>query len=194
MKRTLMLLAVCASVALPVIAAAQPGPGPGGPPPPTAEQRAAMDKLRADAKTSAYAALTPAHRDRVTAIVADVASGKQSRADAAKAIDDLLTPDEHKAVRAAAESSFRARMNAMMGGRPPGPPGPPPAAHGAQHSGPSGAGPAPNGPPPAFGPGGPGGPGGRRFSPSAGRFLLMVSLSRGQLRNVIPRARSTSAP
>jgi translation initiation factor IF-2 len=185
MKRTFMLLALCATVAVPAVAFAQagPGPGPGMPAPPSPEQRAMMEKLRADAKTSAYNALTPAHRDRVTAIVADVAAGKQSRADAAKAIDDLLTPDEQKAVRDAATASFQARRAAMgAAGPPPGPPN-------ATAPGPNAAQPGPNGPPP-----GAAGPGGPRFAPSAGRFLLMVSLTRGQLRNLEPRARSTSAP
>jgi hypothetical protein len=187
MKRTFMLLALCATVAVPAVAFAQAGPGPGPGPgvqsPVSPEQRAMMDKLRADAKTSAYNALTPAHRDRVTAIVADVAAGKQSRADAAKAIDDLLTPDEQKAVRDAATASFQARRAAMgAAGPPPGPPN-------ATAQGPNAAQPGPNGPPPrAFGPGGP------RFTPSAGRFLLMVSLTRGQVRNLEPRARSTSSP
>jgi hypothetical protein len=185
MKRTFMLLALCATVAVPAVAFAQagPGPGPGMPAPPSPEQRAMMEKLRADAKTSAYNALTPAHRDRVTAIVADVAAGKQSRADAAKAIDDLLTPDEQKAVRDAATASFQARRAAMgVAGPPPGPPN-------ATAPGPNAAQRGPNGPPP-----GAAGPGGPRFTPSAGRFLLMVSLTRGQLRNLEPRARSTSAP
>jgi hypothetical protein len=179
MKRMLMLIALCATVAVPAVALAQAGPGPGGPPSP--EQRAMMEKLRADAKASAYNALTPAHRDRVTAIVADVAAGKQDRAAAVKQIDDLLTPDEQKAVRDAAEAAFRARR-AAMGAPPPGaarPPGPPNAAQ-----------PGPNVSPPA----GSFGQGRRRFPPSAGRFLLTVSLSRGQLRNLEPRARSTSAP
>lgn len=177
MKRVLMLLALCATVGVPAVALAQAGPGPGMPAPPSAEQRAMMEKLRADAKASAYNALTPAHRDRVTAIIADVAAGKQDPASAAKLIDDVLTPDEQKAVRDASEASFRARR-AAMGAPPPGPAGQPNAAQAG-----------PNGPPPRAGE-----PGGRRFAPSAGRFLLLVSLSREQMRNLMPRARSTAAP
>ena len=175
MKRTLLLLALCAGIVVPGAALAQAGPGPGMPPP-TADQRAAMQKMRADAKVAAYGALTPAHRERVTAIVADVVAGRQERRAAAKLIDDVLTPDEQKAVRDAAESSMRARL-AAMGGPPPGAAGAPP----------------PNGGPPNGGPPRPFGPGGR-FQPSAGRFLLMVSMSPPQMRNTMPRARSTSAP
>ena len=169
MKRLLILLALCASVTVPAAALAQAGPGPGAPPSP--QQRAAMEKMRADAKTAAYGALTPVHRDRVTAIIADVTAGKQDARAAAKLIDDVLTPDEQKAVRDAAEASFRARRAAMGG---PAPGGPPPAA-------------TQNGPPPR-----PFGPGGSSFSPSAGRYLLMVSISREQMRSLMPRARSTS--
>jgi hypothetical protein len=86
-----------------------------------------------------------------------VAAGRQDRLAAAKAIDDLLTPDEQKAVRDAVGASFRARRAAMMGGPPQGGP-----------------------------------PQGGRFAPSAGRFLLMVSLSRDQMRTTQPRARSIS--
>jgi hypothetical protein len=173
----LMLLALCATV-IPAVALAQAGPGAGVRPPPSPEQRAMMEKLRTDAKATAYGALTPAHRDRVTAIVADVAAGKQDRAAAAKLIDDVLTPDEQKAVRDAAAAAFRARRMAM-GGPPPGPP--------------NAAQPGPNGPPRADGPPRAFGPDGGRFSPSAGRYLLMVSMSREQMRNTMPRARSGSA-
>jgi hypothetical protein len=173
MKRPLVLLALCASVAMPLAAFAQPAPPmPGSPSP---DQRAMMEKLRADAKTAAYGALTPAHATAVTAIVGQVTAGSLGRRAAGKQIDALLTPDEQKAVLAAADTSRKAMM-AAMGGPPPGN-GPPPAG--------------PGGPPP-----GSGQPrdGGRFGPPSAGRFLLMVSMTRGQRRFTQPRARSTSAP
>jgi hypothetical protein len=165
MKR-LLLLALCAAIAMPLAAFAQPAPSMQGGPP-TPEQRAAMEKARADAKVAAYQALTPAHVTSVSAIVAQVAAGTLDRRAAGGQIDALLTPDEKTAVMAAANKSFAAMRSAMGG-----PGGPPPPQAGA---------------------GGP--PGGGRFGPpSAGRFLLMVSMSRGQMRNTQPRARSTSAP
>ncbi|HEV8022083.1 MAG TPA: hypothetical protein VGP41_12505 [Candidatus Lustribacter sp.] len=174
MKRFL-LLALCAAFAMPFAAVAQPAPPmQGGPPSP--QQRAAMEKARADAKVAAYQALTPAHVTSVNAIVAQVAAGSLDRRTASGQIDALLTPDEKTAVMAAASKSFAAMRAAMAG-----PGGPPP---------PNAAGGPPPGPPGAGGP-----PGGGRFGPpSAGRFLLMVSMSRGQMRNTEPRARSSSAP
>jgi hypothetical protein len=172
MKRLLLLLALCATVAAPVAVLAQAGPpGPGMQGPPSAEARAMMDKARADAKTAAYLGLSQAHKDRVTAIIADVVAGTRDPRAAAKLIDDVLTPDEQKGVWDAAETSRRA-MRTAMGGPPPGPPG----------AAPPGAGPPPER---AMG-------GGR--TPSAGRYLLMLSLSREQMRSLMPRARSTAAP
>jgi hypothetical protein len=180
MKRLFVLLALCASVAAPVAAYAQPAPPMDGGPSP--EQRATMEKLRTDAKAAAYGVLTPAHASAVTAIVAQVAAGTLDRRAAGRQIDALLTPDEQKAVLAAADKSRRAMM-AALGAPPRGPGGPPPG------SGPPPPGPA--GPPPGAGPP----PDGRRFGPpSAGRFLMMVSMSRDQMRSTMPRARSTAAP
>src|SRR5579862_8309696 len=104
MKRVFVLIALCASVSVPMAACAQPAP-------PTADQRAAYEKMRADAKTAAYATLTPAHAAGVNAIVAQVAAGTLDRRAAAGKIDALLTPDESKAVLAAADKS-RAAMRA----------------------------------------------------------------------------------
>jgi hypothetical protein len=174
MKRLLVLLALCASVAVPPAAFAQPAPPmPGGPSP---EQRATMEKIRTDAKAAAYGTLTPAHASAVTAIVAQVAAGTLDRRAARRQIDALLTPDEQKAVLAASDKA-RDAMRAAMG-----PGGPPRGAGGP----PPGAGPPPPGAEPP--------PGGRFGPPSAGRFLMMVSLSRDQMRSTMPRARSSSAP
>jgi hypothetical protein len=139
-----------------------------GPPgmggPPSPQQQAAMEKVRADAKAAAFAGLSPAHAASVNAIVAQVAAGTLDRRAAGGQIDALLTPDEQKGVLAAAAKS----REAMRGAGAPPPPG--------------------GGPPP-----GPPGPG--RFGPpSAGRFLLMVSMSPRQMRGLEPRARSSSAP
>jgi hypothetical protein len=92
MKRLLVLLALCASVAVPVGVLAQSAPpSQGGPSP---DQRAMMEKLRADAKAAAYSALTPAHAGAVTSIVAQVTAGTLDRRAAGTQIDALLTPDE----------------------------------------------------------------------------------------------------
>ena len=136
---------------------------------------AALNKLAEES-----ANLTPAHAAAVTAIVAQVVAGSLDRRAAGAQIDALLTPVEQKAVLAASDKSRAAMRAAMMaaGGRPPdaGPPPPP----------------GPGGPPPGAGPPPPGG--GRFGPPSAGRYLLMVSMSREQMRSLMPRARSTSAP
>lgn len=165
MMRLLVLLALCGAAArVPLAAVAQAGPELHAAP--TPEVRAMMDKARADAKAAAYGALTPAHAAAVTAVVAQVVAGTLDRRAAGGRIDALLTPDEQTAVLAAAEKSRGAMRAAMTaaGGPPPGPGGPPPPHRG--HIGP----------------------------PSAGRYLLMVSLSRQQRRSLMPRARSTAAP
>jgi len=181
MKRMLAVLALGAVFAVPLAAFGQMGPGPGmGGPPPTPQQQAAMEKARADAKAAAYAALTPAHATSVQAIVAQVTAGTLDRRAAVTQIDALLSPDEAKGVLAV-DAKSRAQMRAALGGSG-GPPPPPPNAGPP----PPGAG----GPPPGTGPPGPG-----RFGPpSAGRFLLMVSMGRPGMRGPMPRARSTSAP
>ena len=128
----------------------------------TDEQRAAMDNVMADAKTATYAALTPAHRDAVMSIVAQVSSGKLDPRSAGKQIDDLLTGGERASIATQAES-VRKAMRAAMGA----PDGPPPGGMAA------------NAPPP--GPGGaPEGSG--RYAESPGRFIMMVSISREQMR------------
>jgi hypothetical protein len=168
-----MLWCFCALALLPVAALAQQGPpGMGGPPSP--QQQAAMEKIRADAKAAAYAVLSPAHVASVNGIVAQVAAGTLDRRAAGGQIDALLSPDEQKGVLAAAAKSRDAMRAALRGAGAPPPGGPPPGA----------------GPPPGDGP-----PGGGRFGPpSAGRFLLMVSMSPRQMRGLQPRARSSSAP
>jgi hypothetical protein len=169
MKRLWMLCCLCVLAAVPATAFAQQGP-PGGGGPPSPQQQAAMEKARADAKSAAYAALTPAHAASVNAIVAQVVAGTLDRRAAGGQIDALLTPDEQKAVLAAAANARDAMRAARGAGAPPPPAGGPP-------------------------PGGPPGPGGGRFGPpSAGRFLLMVSMAPGQRRGLQPRPRSSSAP
>jgi hypothetical protein len=178
MKRLWMLCSLCALTLLPAAAFAQEGPpGMGGPPSP--QQQAAMEKIRTDAKAAAYAALSPAHAASVNAIVAQVAAGTLDRRAAGGQIDALLTPDEAKGVLAAAAKS-RDAMRAAMGGAAGPPPGGPPPGAGA--------------PPPAGGPPPGGPPGGGRFGPpTAGRFLLMISMSPRQMRRTQPRDRSGAA-
>jgi hypothetical protein len=181
MKTFLLLVALCAAIAVPAIVLAQqggpPGPmGPGGWHSPSPQMRAAMDKAHADGKAAAYAALSPAHATQVQAIVSQVAAGTLDRRAAAAQIDALLTPDEQKAVLAAgqkARNEMRAAMAANGMAPPPGPPAagapPPPGAAG----------------PPQYGRFGP---------PSAGRMLLMLSVTPDQLRSMIPGPRRSSAP
>jgi hypothetical protein len=175
MKRTLVIVALCASVCLPLVASAQQGPpgpmGAGGRPSPSPAMRAAMEQARAEAKTAAFAALTPAHAASVQAMLAQVTAGTLDRRTAAQQIDALLTPAESTGVLAAAEKA-RSSMRAAMTGMAPPPPG--------------AAAPPPGGLPPGgrgmFGP------------PSAGRALVMLSLSPPGRRYTMPTARSTSAP
>ena len=155
-----------------------------------------MEKIHAEAKTAAYAALTPAHAASVTSITAKVAAGTLDPRSAGKQIDELLTTDEQKAVLAAqqkARDTMRAAMEAAGAGPMGGPPGmggaggPPPGMRG----GPGG----PGSPGMRGGPDGPpGGPGGRHFGRSAGRYLMMVSMTPDEMRNLQPRARSSAAP
>jgi hypothetical protein len=154
MIRFVVAVMLVAALGTPLAARAQSGPD-GGPPP---AMRAKMDALRSQAKTDAYAALSADHRARVDAIVAQVAAGTLDPRDAGKQIDALLAPDETTAVVAVAEQSrkaMRATFGDMRGGPPPG--GPPP---GAPEAGP------PRG----------------HHAPSAGRFLIMVSLTPDQMR------------
>ena len=164
MKRLWMLCSLCVLMAVPATALAQQGPPPGMGAPPSPQQQAVMEKARADAKAAAYAVLSPAHAASVNAIVAQVLAGTLDRRAAGGQIDALLTPDEAKGVLAAAAKS-----------RPPGGPPPPPA----------GAAPPPGGEPQG---------GGRFGPPSAGRFLMMVSMSPRQRRGFAPGPRSSSAP
>jgi hypothetical protein len=198
MKRALVIVALTASVFMPVVAFAQPAPST-----PSPELRSMMEKIHAEAKMAAYAAIAPAHVASVNSITAKVAAGTLDPRSAGKQIDELLTTDEQNAVLAAsqkARENMRAAMEAAgvgpMGG-PPGMGGPPPGMHGGP-GGPDGAG----GPPPGMGgpgmhggpDGPPGGPEGRHFGRSAGRYLVMVSMTPDQMRNLRPRARSSAAP
>jgi len=172
MKRPFLVLMVAAFAGSPLLAAAQPAPGgPGGDamgPPPAV--RAKLESISAQAKADVYAALSPAHRAAVEAIVAKVTAGALDPHAAGEQIDALLTPDESQAVLAVATKS-REQMRVAFGGSAPPPP-------------PDG-GPPPPGPPPAAGPP-PGGPppGGmhERRKPSAGGFLMRVSLTPEQMR------------
>jgi hypothetical protein len=164
MKRLWMVFALCGLAVFPAVASAQSGPPPGMGGPPSPQQQAAMEKARADGKAAAYAVLSPAHATSVNAIVAQVTAGTLDRRAAGGQIDALLTPDEQKGVLAAAAKA-RDAMRAAMGAPPPPPPG--------------------AGPPPG---------GGRFGPPTAGRFLLMVSLPPRQRRGPQPTARSSSAP
>ncbi len=188
MQRTILcalLVALCFGV--PVAASAQPVPG--GMPTPSPEMRAKIDAVGAQAKAESLAALMPDHRARVQAILAKVAAGGLDPHEAEGQIDALLSPLETKAVMDIAVATTE-RMRAVFGGGPPGgPPGGGPPGGGPPGGGPD-AGPPGGGPPDAGPPGGgpPGPPpgaggwhGGRR-PPSAGGFLLRLSLTPEQMR------------
>jgi hypothetical protein len=170
------VIATSLSLILPVAAVAQPGPGPGPGPMATSspEMRAKLDAVGAQAKNEGYAALSPDHRAQVQAIVAKVTSGALDSRAAGEQIDALLSPEETKAVLGIA-GSLRARVGAVLGGGPPPPPGAGPPPDGGP---PPGAGAPPDGGPPADG----GPPGGGRHAPSAGAFLLRVSVTPEQMR------------
>ena len=97
-------------------------------------------------------------------------------------------------------SAMQAAGIGPMGGPPGmgGPGGPPGMGGRGGLGGPGGEG----GPPGMGGPGGPGGPppdrgrpdGGHRFGPSAGRYLVMMSLTPDQMDKLRPHARSSAAP
>jgi hypothetical protein len=141
--------------------------------------RAKMDAMRAQSKADAFGALSPDHRAKVQAIVAQVSAGSLEPRDAVAQIDALLTPDERQSVEAVAEKS-RDQMRAAFagpGGPPPG--GPPPAGAPAPvGSPPSYVAPGssvvpPNGPPPEGGPA----MHGHWHRPTAGGFLLRLSMA-----------------
>ena len=184
MQRPFLVVLLGAILAAPLAAAAQTPPDRMGPPP---EMRAKMQTIHAQAKTDAYSALSADHRSRVQAIVTQVTSGTMRPREGSQQIDALLTPDESKAVLGVARTTrdaMRTAFASMRGGSPPDA-GATPAA-GTPVTPPNAAGPnapPPNGAPGAAAPNGaaPGGGYGRRM-PSAGRFLLMVSMTPEQMR------------
>jgi hypothetical protein len=159
MKRSMLVLALVALGAAPLAASAQPGPDM---PPPSPELRAKMEAVHAQAKSDAYAALTPDHRAKVQAIVAQVTAGKLSPREAEGQIDALLSAAERTSVRGVAENVHR-EMRASFAGNGPG-------------------GPGAGGPPPPPPDGPPGGARGEHRGPSAGGFLVRVSLTPEQMR------------
>ncbi len=187
MQRIIFGLFLAVTLGVPLGAFAQPAPGPAGAGPPP-EMRAKMDALHAQAKTDAYATLSADHRTQVQAIAAQVASGSLMRRDAARQIDALLTPDETKSVLGVAQKSRDAMHAAFAGAAMP--------EDRAHAGGPGSGATASGGTPPSYavpgsvapagaGPGA-GAPGGGplpgRYAMSAGRFLLMVSMTPEQMR------------
>jgi hypothetical protein len=202
MKRALLILSLCACVAVPMTALAQQAP-----PSPSPEMRALMDKIHGQARTAAYAALTPAHVASVTSIAGEVAAKKLDFPTAVKQIDALITVAEEKAVWAAAAQSRREMFAAMreaggpgpmMAGGPPDRGGPPHFAGGPADGPAGGPGAAPGGAPRGGPMGGWQHGHGRRGHghgrPSASGYLLMVSMTPDQMRQLMPRARSSAAP
>jgi hypothetical protein len=146
-------LALAASI-LPLSACAQSSAQDAGP---SGDVRAKMDAVRSDAKASALAAVSDAHRTKVQSIVDafDADGSTLTVADASAQIDAVLTPEESSAVLAE-QQKMRDAMRAALAGAP----------DGAGHHG------------------GFGGGGGRR-APDAGRFLLQVDASPERFREAM---------
>jgi hypothetical protein len=178
MRKALALAVLAVASLCPGLAGAQNPPA--GTPPP--DLRAQMQAMRAGARTQSFAALTPAHRAKVQAIVDQFDSGAiGTPREAVQQIDAVLSPDESKAVVAIAVQ-MRANMRAAReagGATGSGPNGGPPNG-GPPNGAPPNGGP-PNGGPPVAGPGG--GPGARQ--PDAGRFLLMMAANPAKMRGAM---------
>jgi len=130
----------------------------------SSDMRAKMDSVRADAKTSAFGALSDDHKTKVQAIVDafDADGSTVAISDASKQIDAVLTPEESAAV-IAAQQKMREQMRAAMtanGGDA-----------GEHHGG--------------------GGYGGHR-TPDAGRFLLQVDATPDRYRAAMQAERGNS--
>jgi hypothetical protein len=130
---------------------------------PSPDMQAKMQSVRADAKTSAFAALSDDHRAKVQAIVDafDADNSTLAIADATKQIDAILTPSEAAAVLAA-QQKMRDEMRAAMSAN--GAPG------GGEHRG--------------FG--------GAHRAPDAGRFLLQVDATPDRYRAAMEAERGNS--
>jgi Skp family chaperone for outer membrane proteins len=149
-----------AAAIVPSGAFAQPaGPANGAP----SDWRAQMEAVRADAKASAFGALSSDHKAKVQAIVDafDADGATIAIADATKQIDAVLTPQEATAVLAA-QQKMRDQMRAAM------------AANGdsGEHHGGRGF--------------------GGRHAPDAGRFLLQVDAMPDRYRAAMEAERGNS--
>ena len=183
MKRVLIAVGLAACLAAPLAVWAQTIPSqPGAAASPSARSamREQFEAIRQRAHTTAYNALTPAHRTQVQTIVTQVTAGSLAPRDAVQQINALLGPNEQQAVLAAAQQQrddMRAAF-AQSGMTPP-----------AGRGGPSaGAGAGPGGPPP------PGANGAHARQPNAGAFLLRVSLTPEQMRALRRQGQGTGAP
>jgi hypothetical protein len=76
-----------------------------------------MDQARKQAQTDAYNALSADHRAKVQSIVSQMESGTLSPERATVQIEDLLTPEESKAVSARA-AQFHSTMRSIMESMP----------------------------------------------------------------------------
>jgi hypothetical protein len=152
-----------AATLFPLCVCAQPSPQDAGPP---ADVQAKMDALRSDAKTSAFGALSDAHRAKVQSIVDafDADGSTLGLPDASAQIDAVLTPQESSAVLAAQQKMRDAMRVAFAGGQGSGRPG---------------------------GFGRPGGGHGARRAPDAGRFLLQVDASPDRYRAAMEAERGS---
>ncbi len=92
--RSILAAGAFAALLSPVAALAQMAPGDGPPP----EVRAQFEQARSQAQTATMSDLSPEHRAKVQAILAQVQSGSLDRRAASSQIDSLLSPAESQAV------------------------------------------------------------------------------------------------
>ncbi|BDE06686.1 hypothetical protein WPS_19620 [Vulcanimicrobium alpinum] len=164
MKLSLPVLALVFATGFPLAASAQQSSAAENGPPP--EVHAQMQQARDNAKTAAFNDLSAADRAKVQAVIDAVNNGQQTdlRA-AAQQIDAALTPAETTAVLAE-RTKMIAAIRADIAAMPNAPQG------------------GPQGGPP---------PGARAHTASAGRFLLMLGVSREKMRE-LRHAQQPQAP
>ena len=100
MKRLISILSLGVALAVPFAASAQTAPGAPNSPAmtPSPDQVAKMAQIRADNRTAAMKAVSPAHVVAVQAIVDQLNAGKIDQRAASTQIDGVLTPDETASV------------------------------------------------------------------------------------------------
>ncbi|HKU66331.1 MAG TPA: hypothetical protein VJP85_01000 [Candidatus Baltobacteraceae bacterium] len=117
--RSILFAGALTALASPLSAFAQMGP-PGAPPgAPSPEMHAQFEKTRAQYQTAALNDLSPDHREKVQAILAQVKSGSLDPHAAATQIDGILTPGESQAVLGEVQKMHAAIKAQMPDAHPP---------------------------------------------------------------------------